>query len=59
MCQKSRPAVPAPAVACGKARAAVWDICDAILDACCDACCDAWNALIAKSVVISSIRTRD
>jgi hypothetical protein len=33
----------------------VWDSYEAILDA----CCDAWNALIAKSEVITSIGTRD
>ena len=33
----------------------VWDTYEAILDA----CCDAWNALMAKSEVITSIGTRD
>src|ERR1700724_330477 len=33
----------------------VWDSYQAILDA----CCDAWNALMAKSEVITSIGTRD
>jgi hypothetical protein len=33
----------------------VWDTYEAILDA----CCDAWNALIAKSEVITSIGTSD
>jgi len=33
----------------------VWDTCAAILDA----CCDAWNALIAKSEIITSIETRE
>jgi hypothetical protein len=33
----------------------VWDSYQAMLDA----CCDAWNALIAKSEVITSIGTRD
>ena len=32
----------------------VWDTYEAILDA----CCDAWNALMAKSHVITSIGTR-
>ena len=33
----------------------VWDTYEAILDA----CCDAWNVLMAKSEVITSIGTRD
>lgn len=33
----------------------VWETYDAILDA----CCNAWNALMAKSEVITSIGTRD
>ena len=33
----------------------VWDTYEAILDA----CCDAWNALMAKSEIITSIGTRD
>ena len=33
----------------------VWDTYEAILDA----CCDAWNALMTKSEVITSIGTRD
>ena len=33
----------------------VWDTYEAILDA----CCDAWNALMAKSEVITSIGTRE
>ena len=33
----------------------IWDTYEAILDA----CCDAWNALMAKSEVITSIGTRD
>jgi hypothetical protein len=33
----------------------VWETYEAILDA----CCDAWNALIAKSEVITSIGTKD
>jgi nitroreductase len=33
----------------------VWDTYEAILDA----CCEAWNALMAKSEVITSIGTRD
>jgi hypothetical protein len=33
----------------------VWNTYEAILDA----CCDAWNALIAKSEVITSIGTSD
>jgi len=33
----------------------VWDTYQVILDA----CCDAWNALMAKSEVITSIGTRE
>lgn len=33
----------------------VWDTYEAILDA----CCDAWNALMAKSEIITSIGTRE